>query len=141
MVDDEDPSYEELLEENYELHEERKITAARLQSLERDLAEERSTGRDNARSAVEIERLQQVANHARACTRMIGYLLQSFNFDCATCVISTGTALFGKIALERLQTGGGYFSLFVQFVVFLQQFFIRWIFVVNHRGQGARQVC
>ena len=62
---DEDPTYEELLEENYELHEERKTIKERLHSLENELTEERKTGQDNEHRAIEVERLQAVANHAR----------------------------------------------------------------------------
>ena len=61
-----DPSYDELLEENYELHEERKNLLDRVRSLENDLAEERNAGLDNKRRASEIERLQTIASRARA---------------------------------------------------------------------------
>ncbi len=57
-----DPSYEELLDENYELHEESKKIRSRLQSLEQSLVEERERARESDRRAAEIERLRKRAD-------------------------------------------------------------------------------
>ena len=57
-----DPSYEELLDENYELHEESKKIRSRLQSLEQSLVEERERARESDRRAAEIERLRKKAD-------------------------------------------------------------------------------
>jgi hypothetical protein len=65
MARDEDPSYEEILDENYDLHEEQKRLLDRIQGLENDLTEERTADRDNERRAIEIERLQIIASQAR----------------------------------------------------------------------------
>ena len=65
MARDEDPSYEEILDENSDLHEEQKRLLDRIQGLENDLTEERTADRDNERRAIEIERLQIIASQAR----------------------------------------------------------------------------
>ena len=48
MASDE-PTYEELLEENYELHEEKRALSSRIQALETDLAEHTGAGRESER--------------------------------------------------------------------------------------------
>ena len=65
MADEDDPTYQEILEENFDLHDERKRLQNRIEALETDLAEERTAGQDNQRRTVEIERLQNIANDAR----------------------------------------------------------------------------
>ena len=58
MTSDE-PSYEELLEENYELHEEKRALSSRMQALETDLVEHAGAGRESERRASEIGRLEK----------------------------------------------------------------------------------
>jgi len=65
-MDNDDPSYDELLEENYELHEEVKTITHRLQTLEQDLATARTSTREHDCRAAELERLQNVASAALA---------------------------------------------------------------------------
>ena len=57
-----DPSYEDVLDENYELHEEIKAFNMRLQSLENDLSEERKRNLESEGRAVEIERLKNLVD-------------------------------------------------------------------------------
>lgn len=74
MTSDE-PTYEELLEENYELHEEKRALSSRMQALETDLAEHAGAGRESERRASEIGRLEKDLADAntdlRACKRQI----------------------------------------------------------------------
>jgi hypothetical protein len=74
MASDE-PTYEELLEENYELHEEKRALSSRIQGLETDLAEHTGAGRESERRASEIGRLEKdladATAHSHACKREI----------------------------------------------------------------------
>ena len=74
MASDE-PTYEELLEENYELHEEKRALSSRIQALETDLAEHTGAGRESERRASEIGRLEKdladATAHSHACKREI----------------------------------------------------------------------
>jgi len=61
-----EPTYEELLEENFELNEEKKIVLGQVQALENSLAEERSARGERELRASEIDELQSSLAAAQA---------------------------------------------------------------------------
>ena len=66
MASSDDPTYEELYEENLELLEDKEKLASRVRALESELAEGRDAGRQGEAAAAALERVRADLGRARS---------------------------------------------------------------------------
>ena len=72
-----EPTYEELLEENFELNEEKKIVLGQVQALENSLVEERSARGESELRASEIDELQSALATAQEDAKNFKLIIHS----------------------------------------------------------------